>query len=57
MVHYTTDFLELKEESRIALLMADENYLQDYLSGMIDLEKLMDRYVQGNLTADHHQPF
>ncbi len=32
-------------------MVSDENYLQDYLSGMYDLDKLMDRYFRQNLTA------
>jgi hypothetical protein len=51
LAHYTTAFPELKGDSRIALLISDENYLQDYLSGMYDLDKLMDRYFRQNLTA------
>jgi hypothetical protein len=31
--------------------MADDKYLQDYLAGMHDLEKLMDKYFRRNLTA------
>jgi hypothetical protein len=51
LAHYTTDFPELREDSRMALVKADENYLQDYRSGIFDLEKLMNRYFQKNLTA------
>lgn len=51
LAHYTTAFPELKGDSSIALLISDENYLQDYLSGMYDLDKLMDRYFRQNLTA------
>ncbi len=51
LAHYTTTFPELKSDSRIALVVSDENYLQDYLSGMYDLDKLMDRYFRQNLTA------
>jgi hypothetical protein len=51
LAHYTTAFPELKGDSNIALLTADDNYLQDYLSGMYDLDKLMDRYFRQNLTA------
>ena len=51
LAHDTTAFPELKDDSRIALVKADENYMQDYLSGMYDLDKLMDRYFRQNLTA------
>lgn len=51
LAHYTTEFPELKGDSKMVLLRADENYLNDYLSGLYDLDKLMDRYFRMNLTA------
>ena len=51
LVHYTTTFPELKSDSKMALVTIGEDYLQDYLSGMYDLDKLMDRYFRQNLTA------
>lgn len=49
--HYTTQFPELKRESTIVILEADQHYMEEYLSGMYDMEKLMDKYFQKNLTA------
>ena len=51
LAHYTTQFPELKGEPVIAILEADQHYLEEYLSGMYDMEKLMDKYFQQNLTA------
>lgn len=51
LAHYTTPFPELQGEPKIALLRADGNVQQDYLSGAINLEKLMDMYFKKNLTA------
>lgn len=51
LAYYTTEFPELKEASKMALLRADENYLNDYLSGLYDPDKLMERYFRMNLTA------
>jgi hypothetical protein len=51
LAHYTTQFPDLKGKPVIAILNADKNYEQDYLSGMFDLEKLMDKYFKQNLTA------
>lgn len=49
--HYTTQFPELKRDSTIIILKADQHYMEEYLSGMYDMEKLMDKYFQKNLTA------
>lgn len=49
--YYTTDFPDLKSEPKIVALMADESYIDDYFSGSIDLEKLMDKYLRQNQTA------
>jgi hypothetical protein len=51
LAHYTTPFPELQGEPKIALLRADGNIQEDYLSGAINLEKLMDMYFKKNLTA------
>ncbi len=51
LAHYTTQFPELKRESTIVILEADQHYMEEYLSGMYDMEKLMDKYFQKNLTA------
>lgn len=51
LAHYTTQFPELKGDPAIIILKADKSYTQDYLSGMFDLEKLMDKYFKQNLTA------
>jgi hypothetical protein len=51
LAHYTTPFPVLQGEPKIALLRADGNVQQDYLSGAINLEKLMDMYFKKNLTA------
>lgn len=51
LAHYTTQFPELKGEPKIAILKADQHYMDEYLSGMYDLEKLMDKYFKQNLTA------
>jgi hypothetical protein len=51
LAHYTTQFPELKRDSTIVILETDEHYLEEYLSGMYDMEKLMDKYFQKNLTA------
>ncbi len=51
LAHYTTQFPELKGEPKIAILRADQHYMDEYLSGMYDLEKLMDKYFKQNLTA------
>ena len=51
LAHYTTPFPELQGEPKIALLRADGNIQEDYLSGAINLEKLMDIYFKKNLTA------
>lgn len=51
LAHYTTQFPELKGKPVIAILNADKGYKEDYLSGMFDLEKLMDKYFKQNLTA------
>lgn len=51
LAHYTTQFPELKGEPVIAILSADASYKEDYLSGMFDLEELMDKYFKQNLTA------
>lgn len=49
--HYTTSFPELKGEPKIVLLESDQHYVEEHLSGMYDMEKLMDKYFQENLTA------
>jgi hypothetical protein len=49
--YYTTDFPDLKGEPRIVALKADESYIDDYFSGLMDLEKLMDKYFRQNQTA------
>ncbi|NPV63268.1 MAG: hypothetical protein HPY61_11710 [Methanotrichaceae archaeon] len=46
-----TDFPALKGEPKAVILEANNDYLEEYLSGMYDLEKLMDKYFQENLTA------
>lgn len=51
LAHYTTQFPALKGEPVIAILDADSSYKEDYLSGMFDLEKLMDKYFKQNMTA------
>jgi hypothetical protein len=51
LTHYTTQFPELKGEPQIAILEADQHYMEEYLSGMYDMEKLMDKYFHQNLTA------
>jgi hypothetical protein len=51
LAHYTAQFPELKRDSTIVILETDEHYLEEYLSGMYDMEKLMDKYFQKNLTA------
>lgn len=52
LAHYTTAFPELKSDPKIAILNADKDYYKElYLSGMIDTEKLMDKYFHQNLTA------
>ncbi len=51
LAHYTTQFPELKGEPTIVILEADQHYMEEYLSGMYDMEKLMDKYFQKNLTA------
>jgi hypothetical protein len=51
LAHYTTPFPELRGEPKIALLRADGNVQEDYLTGAIDLEKVMDIYFRKNLTA------
>jgi hypothetical protein len=49
--YYTTQFPELKGEPVIAILEADQHYLEEYLSGMYNMEELMDKYYRQNLTA------
>lgn len=49
--YYTTDFPDLKSEPKIVVLKADGSYIDDYFSGLIDLEKLMDKYLRQNQTA------
>ncbi len=51
LAHYTTQFPELKGEPVIAILSGDASYQEDYLSGMFDLEKLMDKYFKRNMIA------
>jgi len=51
IAHYTTQFPELKTEPKMIGIKANENYFDDYLSGSLDLEKIMDRYFKQNLTA------
>jgi hypothetical protein len=51
LAHTTTQFPELKGEPVIAILEADQHYMEEYLSGMYDMEKLMDKYFHQNLTA------
>jgi hypothetical protein len=51
LAHYTTPFPALQGEPKIALLRADANLQEDYLSGAINLDKLMDVYFRENLTA------
>lgn len=51
LAHYTTQFPALKGAPVIAILEADQHYLEEYLSGMYDMEKLMDKYFHENLTA------
>lgn len=51
LAHFTAAFPDLKEDSKMILLKADKNYLDDYLSGLYDVDKLMDRYFRQNLTA------
>jgi len=49
--YHTTDFPDLKSEPRIVALKADESYIDDYFSGSMDVEKLMDKYLSQNQTA------
>lgn len=51
LAHYTIQFPPLKGEPVIVVLEADQHYLEEYLSGMYDMEKIMDKYFQENLTA------
>ncbi|MFB3763917.1 MAG: hypothetical protein ACE14P_01560 [Methanotrichaceae archaeon] len=51
LAHYTAEFPGLKGKPVIAILSADADYKEDYLSGMFDLEKLMDKYFKQNTTA------
>ncbi len=51
LAHYTTQFPELKGEPTTVILEADRHYMEEYLSGMYDMEKLMDKYFKKNLTA------
>jgi hypothetical protein len=51
LAHYTTPFPELRGEPKIALLRADGDPQEDYLSGAINLDRLMDMYFRENLTA------
>ena len=49
--YHTTDFPDLKSNPKIVALKADENYIDDYFSGSMDVEKLMDKYLRQNQTA------
>ncbi len=51
LAHYTIQFPPLKGEPVIVILEADQHYLEEYLSGMYDMEKIMDKYFQENMTA------
>lgn len=51
LAHYTAQFPALKGEPVTVILEADQHYMDEYLSGMYDMEKLMDKYFQENLTA------
>jgi len=51
LAYYSTDFPDLQGEPKIVLLKTNQHYIEEYLSGMYDLEKLMDRYFQENQTA------
>lgn len=51
LAHYTTSFPALKGEPVTVILEADQHYLEEYLAGMYDMEKLMDKYFHENLTA------
>jgi hypothetical protein len=51
LAHYTTQFPDLKNEPTTVALTGDDSYIDDYFSGLMDPEKLMDRYFRQNQTA------
>jgi hypothetical protein len=51
LAYYSTDFPSLKSEPKVVILETNKDYVEEYLSGMYDLEKLMDVYFQENQTA------
>jgi len=48
---YTIQFPKLKTEPRVVAILMPEEYYEDYFSGALDVDKIMDRYFRQNLTA------
>ena len=48
---YTIQFPELKTEPRAIAILMPEDYYEDYFSGTLDVNEIMDKYFKQNLTA------